>query len=56
MSRSLTDKQKHTLCQQRRSANFQASSRLDEIDTPLITLSETAIQERIIALRSHYER
>ncbi|MBM3072843.1 YhfG family protein [Enterobacter sp. RHBSTW-00994] len=54
--KKLTDKQKSRLWEQQRNANFQASRRLEGVESPLVTLSAQAAQERLEELRRHYER
>jgi len=54
--KKLTDKQKARLWEQQRNANFQASRRLERIDTPLVTLNAEEAQSRLEELRRHYER
>ncbi|WP_075182573.1 YhfG family protein [Pantoea sp. 1.19] len=56
MARTLTDKQKATLWQQRRMHSFQASCRLDGISIVPVTLDDAALPARLMALRRHYER
>ncbi|MCU6667932.1 YhfG family protein [Enterobacteriaceae bacterium H4N4] len=54
--KKLTDKQKSRLWEQQRNANFQASRRLEGVDSALITLSADDAQVRLEELRRHYER
>lgn len=54
--KKLTDKQKSHLWEKTRNANFQASRRLEGVDTPLVTLSSDEALARIEELRRHYER
>ncbi|MEG1213057.1 MAG: YhfG family protein [Leclercia sp.] len=54
--KKLTDKQKSRLWEQQRNANFQASRRLEGVESPLVTLSATDAQVRLEELRRHYER
>ncbi|EMH4164644.1 YhfG family protein [Pluralibacter gergoviae] len=54
--KKLTDKQKSRLWEQTRSANFQASRRLEGTETPLITLDSEQALARLEALRGQYER
>ena len=54
--KKLTDKQKSRLWEKTRNANFQASRRLEGVDTPLVTLSAEEAKVRIEELRRHYER
>lgn len=54
--KKLTDKQKARLWEKTRNANFQASRRLEGVDTPLVTLSSDEALARIEELRRHYER
>ncbi len=54
--KKLTDKQKSRLWEKYHNANFQASRRLEGVDTPLVTLSSDEALARIEELRRHYER
>jgi Protein of unknown function (DUF2559). len=54
--KKLTDKQKAQLWEKTRNSNFQASRRLEGVDSPLVTLSVEEALARIDALRGHYER
>jgi len=54
--KKLTEKQKSRLWEQQRNANFQASRRLEGVDSPLVTLSADEAQVRLEELRRHYER
>ncbi|MFY9994867.1 MAG: YhfG family protein [Leclercia sp.] len=54
--KKLTDKQKSRLWEQQRNANFQASRRLEGVDSPLVTLNAADAQVRLEELRRHYER
>lgn len=54
--KKLTDKQKSRLWEQQRNANFQASRRLEDVDSPLVTLNAQDAQRRLEELRRHYER
>jgi hypothetical protein len=54
--KKLTDKQKSRLWEQQRNINFQASRRLEGIDSPLVELNAEAAQARLEELRRHYER
>lgn len=54
--KKLTDKQKAQLWERTRNANFQASRRLEGVDIPRVTLTDEQAQERLEALRRHYER
>lgn len=54
--KKLTDKQKSRLWEQQRNTNFQASRRLERVDSPLVTLSAQDAEVRIQELRRHYER
>ncbi|WP_072037775.1 YhfG family protein [Enterobacter sp. Bisph1] len=56
MKKKLTDRQKSRLWEQRRNANFQASRRLENVDSELITLSSEEAEERLAELRREYER
>lgn len=54
--KKFTDKQKSRLWEQQRNTNFQASRRLEGVDSPLVTLSAQDAEVRIQELRRHYER
>ncbi|HFZ8996233.1 TPA: YhfG family protein [Citrobacter freundii] len=54
--KKLTDRQKSRLWEQQRNANFQASRRLEGMDSALVTLSAEEAQLRLAELRRHYER
>lgn len=54
--KKLTDKQKSRLWEQQRNANFQASRRLEGVESALVTLSAEEAQARLEELRRHYER
>lgn len=54
--KKLTDKQKSRLWEQQRNSNFQASRRLEGVDSPLVTLNAQDVQSRLEELRRHYER
>ncbi|MDU4842744.1 MAG: YhfG family protein [Leclercia adecarboxylata] len=54
--KKLTEKQKSRLWEQQRNANFQASRRLEGVDSPLVTLSAEEAEVRLEELRRHYER
>ncbi|HHA1770492.1 TPA: YhfG family protein [Enterobacter ludwigii] len=54
--KKLTDKQKSRLWEQQRNSNFQASRRLEGVDSPLVTLNAQDAQRRLEELRRHYER
>ena len=54
--KKLTDRQKSRLWEQQRNTNFQASRRLEGVDSPLVTLSADEAQIRLEELRRHYER
>lgn len=54
--KKLTDKQKSRLWEQQRNANFQASRRLEGVESALVTLSAEEAQARLGELRRHYER
>ncbi|MGP3590509.1 YhfG family protein [Vagococcus sp. WN89Y] len=56
MAKKLTDRQKNLLWEQQRNVNFQASRRLEGIDSQPITLTTDEANARIEALRRHYER
>ncbi|HDR2463305.1 MULTISPECIES: YhfG family protein [Enterobacter] len=54
--KKLTDMQKSRLWEQQRNSNFQASRRLEGVDSPLVTLNAQDAQSRLEELRRHYER
>ncbi|MFO3906585.1 YhfG family protein [Enterobacter hormaechei] len=54
--KKLTEKQKSRLWEQQRNRNFQASRRLEGVDSPLVTLSAEEAQLRLEALRGQHER
>lgn len=54
--KKLTDKQKSRLWEKTRNANFQASRRLEGVDSPLVTLDADSAKQRLEELRRHYER
>lgn len=54
--KKLTDKQKSRLWEKTRSANLQASRRLEGTETPLITLNSEQALARLEELRRRYER
>ncbi|MBL5900168.1 DUF2559 family protein [Lelliottia amnigena] len=54
--KKLTDRQKSRLWEQQRNINFQASRRLEGVDSPLVTLNAADAQHRLEELRRHYER
>lgn len=54
--KKLTEKQKSRLWEQQRNTNFQASRRLEGVDSPLVTLSAEEAQLRLEALGRQYER
>ena len=54
--KKLTDRQKNRNWEQQRNTNFQASRRLEGLDSPLVTLTEQEAQARLEELRRHYER
>ena len=56
MTKKLTDRQKSRLWEQDRNVNFQASRRLEGIESPLVTLTPVEAMTRIEELRRHYER
>ncbi|GJL35558.1 hypothetical protein PUATCC27989T_04900 [Phytobacter ursingii] len=56
MTKKLTDRQKSRLWEQDRNVNFQASRRLEGVESPLVTLTPDEAMTRIAALRRHYER
>lgn len=56
MTKKLTDRQKSRLWEQDRNVNFQASRRLEGVESPLVTLTADEALERIEELRRHYER
>ncbi|MGY5955094.1 YhfG family protein [Kosakonia sp. BK9b] len=55
MTKKLTDKQKSRLWEQQRNINFQASRRLEGVDSELITLTAEEASARLEELRRHYE-
>jgi len=54
--KKLTDKQKSRLWEQQRNINFQASRRLEGVESPLVTLSADEAQRRLEELRGQHER
>ncbi|EGT3575273.1 DUF2559 family protein [Citrobacter amalonaticus] len=54
--KKLTDRQKSRLWEQQRNVNFQASRRLEGVESPLITLNAEEALVRLEELRRHYER
>lgn len=54
--KKLTDRQKSRLWEQQRNANFQASRRLEGVESPLITFSAQEALAHLEALRRRYER
>ena len=54
--KKLTDKQKSRLWEQQRNINFQASRRLEGVDSPLVTLSADEAQRRLEELGRQHER
>jgi len=54
--KKLTEKQKSRLWEQQRNTNFQASRRLEGVDSPLVTLSAEEAQLRLEELRRQHER
>jgi hypothetical protein len=54
--KKLTDRQKSRLWEQQRNVNFQASRRLEGVESPLVTLNAEDAQRRLDELRRHYER
>lgn len=54
--KKLTDRQKSRLWEQQRNVNFQASRRLEGVESELVTLSAEEANARVEALRRHYER
>ncbi|WP_342323277.1 YhfG family protein [Kosakonia sp. BYX6] len=56
MSKKLTDRQKSRLWEQQRNVNFQASRRLEGVDSELVTLNAEEANVRLEELRRHYER
>jgi hypothetical protein len=56
MTKKLTDRQKSRLWEQQRNVNFQASRRLENVDSPLVTLTAEEANVRLEELRRHYER
>ncbi len=56
MMKKLTERQKSRLWEQLRNINFQASRRLENVDSALITLSCEEAEARLEELRREYER
>ena len=56
MTKKLTDRQKSRLWEQQRNVNFQASRHLENVESPLVTLTPEGANVRLEALRRHYER
>ncbi len=56
MTKKLTDRQKSRLWEQQRNVNFQASRRLEGVDSALVTLTAEDANMRLAELRKHYER
>ncbi|MDU4094085.1 MAG: YhfG family protein [Pantoea sp.] len=54
MPTKLTEKQKATLWQQRRNANFLASSKLEGLSFAEVTLDAEQAEQRLAALRRQY--
>jgi len=54
--KKLTEKQKSRLWEQQRNINFQASRRLEGVDSPLVTLSAEEAQLRLEGLGRQHER
>ncbi|WP_446028430.1 YhfG family protein [Lelliottia amnigena] len=54
--KKLTDRQKSRLWEQQRNVNFQASRRLEGVDSQIVTLNAADAQHRLEELRRHYER
>jgi hypothetical protein len=54
--KKLTDRQKSRLWEQQRNVNFQASRRLEGVESPLVTLNPAEALARLEELRRHYER
>jgi len=54
--KKLTDRQKSRLWEQQRNVNFQASRRLEGVESPLVTLIPAEALARLEELRRHYER
>nr|WP_233623090.1 YhfG family protein [Citrobacter amalonaticus] len=54
--KKLTDRQKSRLWEQQRNVNFQASRRLEGVESPLVTLNAAEALARLEELRRHYER
>ena len=54
--KKLTDKQKSRLWELQRNRNFQASRRLEGVDSPLVTLNADEAELRLEELRRQYER
>ena len=56
MMKKLTDRQKSRLWEQQRNINFQASRRLEGVDSELVTLTAEEATARLETLRREYER
>lgn len=56
MAKKLTDRQKSRLWEQQRNVNFQASRRLEGVESEEIKLSADEANARIEALRGNHER
>ncbi len=56
MTKKLTDRQTSRLWEQDRNVNFQASRRLEGVESPLVTLTSDEANVRLEELRRHYER
>lgn len=56
MTKKLTDRQTSRLWEQDRNVNFQASRRLEGVESPLVTLTPDEANARLEELRRHYER
>ncbi len=51
MTKKLTDRQKSRLWEQQRNVNFQASRRLEGVDSPLVTLTAEEIEIRLAEIK-----
>ncbi|VYU02440.1 YhfG family protein [Metakosakonia massiliensis] len=51
MPKKLTDRQKSRLWEQYRNVNFQASRRLEGVDSPLVTLTPDEAEARLAEIK-----
>lgn len=51
MTKKLTDRQKSRLWEQQRNVNFQASRRLEGVDSPLVTLTAEEVETRLAEIK-----